>query len=646
LELLELTSPGRLPGMPHALPLKVVVKGPSDISDFALSYILETIRDSSQEIVTNLKKLDGTGGKAFKDASLSIETYNFDGILEDDILEGSTNPPSKSPRTVETVHPVQLMLRNVPPGYRHSAEVRSLILRFITKMLEERLENGLELIKVEYAGRLKKLSRNGNNNRNNNGGSEKLSQDGTRRKLQSRSYERQRRLEAVSIPLRVTVSGPADISDFALSYIMETIRDRFDDLAAYLRKYGESLDGDFNQNVFANVELSTDTFNFDDILTGPTDPPISAPTSSTPTRSPTEKVVVKVADDSTTEVVIMDDTNIVIAWWVWLIIALVIVLLCICCVCCCIRHRRNNAEKQKNQEEQAIHIWMQNGSVAAESKKTRKPQRPPRRIPVRDSEIRRTSKRPVRPSVKRSLSQIEMEEETREREYSGPIVPAYTNNAVVAYAISADPPEERALAPYIHHTRHSEGNQSYATKEPEGLKAPKKTSMYASEVYYSSNQGSDKSNEKRAEEPDGAKVSKQMSMFASDVCHSSPVVSGENGQEPRGLKSPKKDSMFVCPLEQLPEEVRAKSRSRTERDPGESRGKKKKKSKKKPKISREMLRSSLTKGSHPSGGDMPQDIESVSDSPSIRTTERDLKKETRVRAASEEQDDHHEHRSE
>eukprot|EP00571_Detonula_confervacea_P000160 CAMPEP_0172328612 /NCGR_PEP_ID=MMETSP1058-20130122/60441_1 /TAXON_ID=83371 /ORGANISM="Detonula confervacea, Strain CCMP 353" /LENGTH=1378 /DNA_ID=CAMNT_0013045733 /DNA_START=151 /DNA_END=4288 /DNA_ORIENTATION=- len=92
MELIELSYPGRLPGNPHALPLNVKVKGPSDISSFALSYIMQVMRDSNQEIVTQLKKLDGTGGTAFKDLQLSIETYNVN-----DISAGATNPPSKSP---------------------------------------------------------------------------------------------------------------------------------------------------------------------------------------------------------------------------------------------------------------------------------------------------------------------------------------------------------------------------------------------------------------------------------------------------------------------------------------------------------------------------------------------------------------------
>mmetsp|Transcript_12449 Transcript_12449/g.27052 ORF Transcript_12449/g.27052 Transcript_12449/m.27052 type:complete len:765 (+) Transcript_12449:177-2471(+) len=92
LELIELSYPGRLPGNPHALPLNVKVKGPSDISSFALSYIMQVMRDSNQEIVTQLKKLDGTGGTAFKDLQLSIETYNVN-----DISAGATNPPSKPP---------------------------------------------------------------------------------------------------------------------------------------------------------------------------------------------------------------------------------------------------------------------------------------------------------------------------------------------------------------------------------------------------------------------------------------------------------------------------------------------------------------------------------------------------------------------
>mmetsp|Transcript_17990 Transcript_17990/g.32683 ORF Transcript_17990/g.32683 Transcript_17990/m.32683 type:complete len:913 (-) Transcript_17990:164-2902(-) len=467
LELLELTSPGRLPGMPHALPLKVVVKGPSDISDFVLSYIELIIRDSSQEIVTNLKKLDGTGGKAFKDASLSIETYNFDGILEDDILEGSTNPPSKSPRTVETVHPVQLILKNVPPGYRPSAEVRSLILRFITEMLEERLDNGLELIKVEYAGRLKQLSRNENDT-------------GNIRKLQSRSYLRQRRLEAVSFPLRVTVSGPADISDFALSYIMETIRDRFDDLAAYLLKYGESLDGDFNQNVFTNVELSTDTFNFDDIV---------------------EPEPVEVMGT-----VIMEETT-KVPWWVWLIAALVILLCCICCVCFCIRRRRSDAEWNDAKQDQEFNVFMQNDTQRrrrpshTESRGTRKSQHRPRSVAVHDSDQSRRTTRtkrthktrshhpaptPARAPVVAVTVRRELYLESDEAGFATWPVKAFdAETAVSALRAGDDPPEESSIVLYNPHpqarypTFYTDCAINPDQVEPEGGKVHRSKSIFA-----------------------------------------------------------------------------------------------------------------------------------------------------------------------
>mmetsp|Transcript_33297 Transcript_33297/g.71937 ORF Transcript_33297/g.71937 Transcript_33297/m.71937 type:complete len:261 (+) Transcript_33297:237-1019(+) len=106
----------------------------------------------------------------------------------------ATPQPTRRPTfaLVDTIHPVALVLKDVPEGYRPNAEVRSLILRFVTETLEGKLsEDGLELVKVEYAGRLPPIT-DSSSSGSGNGGIFSY-KDGNRvRKLSSRFYLRRR----------------------------------------------------------------------------------------------------------------------------------------------------------------------------------------------------------------------------------------------------------------------------------------------------------------------------------------------------------------------------------------------------------------------------------------------------------------------
>ena len=160
--------------------------------------------------------------------------------------------PEPTPGIVETDLPVELTFINVPPGYRPSLEVRSSIMRFVHEWLREELpEVGLKLTDVEYEG--SKTSKDlhyvvvkGKNKQNGGGGGkqkpgknkqeqqqvtavkgekeEDKGSDGKLRRHLKSSNLRHRRLDAVSVALRVKISGPSDISEFALSYIMEIVR--------------------------------------------------------------------------------------------------------------------------------------------------------------------------------------------------------------------------------------------------------------------------------------------------------------------------------------------------------------------------------------------------------------------------------------
>ena len=172
-------------------------------------------------------------------------------------------------RRVDTTHPIAIILRNVVSSYVLGAEARSSMLRFVSERLTMLLQEvGLELSMVEYAGRLPLLSllnnnnrqllllREGLNNSNNSNsnvrrrrtqessissledGSLQLLPQQTSTSSQSQSQSQQsQQYKTIAIPLSISVNGPADISDFSLSYLMEIIRSKIlNDLLTYLKR--------------------------------------------------------------------------------------------------------------------------------------------------------------------------------------------------------------------------------------------------------------------------------------------------------------------------------------------------------------------------------------------------------------------------
>ena len=161
-------------------------------------------------------------------------------------------------RRVDTTHPIAIILRNVVSSYVLGAEARSSMLRFVSERLTMLLQEvGLELGMVEYAGRLPLLStlnnrrqllllRGGLNNNSNSRHVRRRTQqssissleDGKLQLLpQQTSSSSQQSYKTIAIPLSISVNGPADISDFSLSYLMEIIRSKIlNDLLTYLKR--------------------------------------------------------------------------------------------------------------------------------------------------------------------------------------------------------------------------------------------------------------------------------------------------------------------------------------------------------------------------------------------------------------------------
>lgn len=122
---------------------------------------------------------------------------------------------SVGPRsTEETIHPVQLIFDNIDRDYRLSPSDRELILQFVEDRIDGSLADAFDLVKVDYAG-----SWNG------------------RQLLTSRQVGRDR----LAMPLLVRVRGPIDASGYALSYVLQSIRQHLRAIELYVKSLDNEI---------------------------------------------------------------------------------------------------------------------------------------------------------------------------------------------------------------------------------------------------------------------------------------------------------------------------------------------------------------------------------------------------------------------
>jgi len=116
----------------------------------------------------------------------------------------------------ETEHLLQLTFIDVPAGYRISVADRASVVRFVKELLEDNLVEPFQLVKVYGCSA----------NEDANG---------------------------PSLPLRITVEGPASDSDFALAYVMGILKDHGQDIGMFLKS--------LNWNEFKNVSVFTEIYD-------------------------------------------------------------------------------------------------------------------------------------------------------------------------------------------------------------------------------------------------------------------------------------------------------------------------------------------------------------------------------------------------
>ena len=104
LEVVSVDFPGWLPHEPHALPLLVTVRGPADLSDFALSLILRAIRDNERKITRFLRALEDPerNGDPLRIVTLRAGEYEPNDILPKTLSPSATpTPPVEKPKKVK-----------------------------------------------------------------------------------------------------------------------------------------------------------------------------------------------------------------------------------------------------------------------------------------------------------------------------------------------------------------------------------------------------------------------------------------------------------------------------------------------------------------------------------------------------------------
>ena len=134
-DLMDITSRSDVMGPP--LPLMISVDCPQDSSSFALSYVMDTIKEKKDDLAMFLIGLDYNN---LNNVAIVVDTYDPASIVV-------------TPQVIleESSHPVQLVFGNIPASYRLSSAGKASIIRFVKELTEENLDSSLEVVSITAA---------------------------------------------------------------------------------------------------------------------------------------------------------------------------------------------------------------------------------------------------------------------------------------------------------------------------------------------------------------------------------------------------------------------------------------------------------------------------------------------------------------
>jgi hypothetical protein len=230
----------------------------------------------------------------------------------------------------------------------------------IKALIEEELDDAWELLDVDYPGRYIDDRR-------------QLQQQSTLRGGTGNSNNNMRRLnKTLYLPVMVTVRGRADMADMAPLLIMQAMNSNLKLMLLYLKS--------INADAFGSVQLSVSELDMSNIGD-------KEPDTAPPTPSPNSSTVQSTTDDTNTggEKIETNNSNTAnnesntspggTPFWVWIIVVLLCVALgicilcgicrsgmCLCCTDCCggkCKRRRAKEYDYELQKQLAIERWKQ-----------------------------------------------------------------------------------------------------------------------------------------------------------------------------------------------------------------------------------------------------------------------------------------------
>ena len=269
-----------------------------------------------------------------------------------------------------------------------------------------------------------------------------------------------------TIPMKVTVNAPTDINDFALSYIMQVLKDDILQIEDSLQRLSQE-DMDFNNG---DADLNIETYNFGDIV-GDTFRPTSSPTIT--------------PKETNSAIVVEDNTGGGVPWWTWLLVALAVII-CILISRCYMNRSKDEMDEEKEQQltmyvNNQMHDKSRSGqaSVAASHRTYRTQHRSNgarddnmflgQPIAASRSSQQQSSRQRRQPRKSRGSDQSSRATKRSQRPRS---------RRPEEMSTATDPPEEGSRALVVHTRRYDDEIQTGA--DPDGDKISPKKSMYAS----------------------------------------------------------------------------------------------------------------------------------------------------------------------
>lgn len=414
-----------------------------------------------------------------------MNTCTFECIWNEDSVSPTQRPTRLVFPTVFSEHPLLVVLREIPAEYRFSSYLRSAIARFLRDDILKFDDVPIEVVEVSQRGRL----------------------DG----------------QPHAIPLLVGIRAPSDVTNFALSLILDTVRTNSIPIERYIQDIDPAL---------RRAEIRFDTYSLSQVREGDTMRPTLSPTTKSPTSPPAELVKTVVTYRK-------EESSPKVPWAVWLVLALVIVFIVLLGAFMCDRARTKKDIEVKPADigprdlgEKRNTLMLMPPPPAHRHARVNKENRPPPRR-AKKTKQRRRRRRP-------------RSSDTEVDEGDFGIVDVGEQTFISGFPTVTDPPEANALVLFSSNQSSKFRQRSYHDElvlvQDKPGRDPTQyieadSNPYARDPSVYLDDGQEQAIVPFLEEPEGTKIRRKRSAFASNSVHSLRRSIQRKKAEPQGRTS-------------------------------------------------------------------------------------------------------------